>query len=30
MTERNIGEIRVNGRSYRKPERPTVVICYDG
>ncbi len=22
--------IEVNGRSYRLPERPTVVICYDG
>jgi phosphonoacetate hydrolase len=22
--------IRVNGRSYRLPERPTVVICFDG
>src|SRR5947208_7327914 len=30
MTERNIGEIRVNGRSYRKPTAPTVVVCYDG
>ncbi|HEY1361185.1 MAG TPA: phosphonoacetate hydrolase [Xanthobacteraceae bacterium] len=30
MTERSNGEIRVNGRSYRKPAAPTVVICYDG
>ena len=22
--------ITVNGRSYRRPERPTVVICFDG
>jgi hypothetical protein len=30
MTERDSGEIRVNGRSYRKPAAPTVVVCYDG
>src|SRR5262245_66644744 len=30
MTERSIGEIRCNGRSYRKPAVPTVVVCYDG
>jgi phosphonoacetate hydrolase len=23
-------EVSVNGRRYRTPERPTVVICYDG
>ena len=22
--------IELNGRSYRKPRRPTVVICVDG
>lgn len=22
--------IEVNGRAYRKPERPTVVVCFDG
>jgi len=30
MSEGSIGEISVNGRSYRKPTAPTVVICYDG
>src|SRR5258706_3339894 len=30
MTEGSIGAIRVNGRSYRNPTDPTVVICYDG
>lgn len=25
-----MAEIEVNGRRYRTPERPTVVICYDG
>jgi phosphonoacetate hydrolase len=30
MTELRTDEIRVNGRSYRKPTAPTVVICYDG
>ena len=30
MTELRTGEISVNGRSYRKPTVPTVVICYDG
>ncbi len=30
MTDPDNGDIRVNGRSYRKPARPTVVICYDG
>ncbi len=30
MSERSMGEITVNGRSYRKPSVPTVVVCYDG
>src|SRR6266567_3139950 len=30
MTAESNGEIRVNGRSYRKPVVPTVVICFDG
>jgi phosphonoacetate hydrolase len=30
MTELRTGEVSVNGRSYRKPATPTVVICYDG
>jgi phosphonoacetate hydrolase len=30
MTAASNGEIRVNGRSYRKPVVPTVVICFDG
>src|SRR5215467_5924606 len=30
MSEGSIGEISVNGRSYRKPTAPTVIICYDG
>jgi phosphonoacetate hydrolase len=30
VTELRTDEIRVNGRSYRKPTAPTVVICYDG
>src|SRR5262245_8714774 len=25
-----MAEVDVNGRRYRTPERPTVVICYDG
>ncbi len=25
-----MAEVEVNGRSYRTPERPTIVICYDG
>jgi phosphonoacetate hydrolase len=25
-----MAELSVNGRSYRTPERPTVVVCYDG
>ena len=25
-----VGEIQLNERRYRKPERPTVVICVDG
>jgi len=25
-----MAEVSVNGRRYRTPERPTVVICYDG
>jgi phosphonoacetate hydrolase len=25
-----VAEIVVNGRGYRKPERPTVVVCFDG
>ena len=24
------GEIAVNGRRYRLPRRPTVVVCVDG
>ena len=27
---RSMDEITVNGRSYRKPTAPTVVVCYDG
>jgi len=30
MTAAAIGEIRVNGRTYRKPATPTIVICFDG
>ncbi|MBN9439290.1 phosphonoacetate hydrolase [Bosea sp. (in: a-proteobacteria)] len=30
MTMETNAEIRVNGRSYRKPIVPTVVICFDG
>jgi Type I phosphodiesterase / nucleotide pyrophosphatase len=30
MTVQSFGEVRVNGRNYRKPTAPTVVICYDG
>jgi phosphonoacetate hydrolase len=30
MAKGNVNEIRVNGRSYRKPAVPTVVICFDG
>src|SRR5215813_9850771 len=30
MTEESTDGIKVNGRSYRKPTAPTVVICYDG
>jgi phosphonoacetate hydrolase len=30
MSERSMDEITVNGRSYRKPTAPTVVVCYDG
>jgi len=30
MAKGNTNEIRVNGRSYRKPAVPTVVICFDG
>jgi phosphonoacetate hydrolase len=30
MTAPAIGEIRVNGRTYRKPVTPTIVICFDG
>jgi phosphonoacetate hydrolase len=25
-----MAEVEVNGRRYRTPERPTIVICYDG
>src|SRR5262249_27712892 len=25
-----MGEVSVNGRSYRVPERPAAVICFDG
>ena len=25
-----MADVEVNGRRYRAPERPTVVICYDG
>ena len=25
-----MADVQVNGRSYRVPERPTVVICFDG
>src|SRR5262245_25042925 len=25
-----MGEVSVNGRCYRVPERPAVVICFDG
>ena len=25
-----MAEVSVNGRQYRSPERPTVVICFDG
>jgi len=24
------GEISVNGRSYKLPKQPTVVVCIDG
>src|SRR5262245_10103884 len=30
MTEGSTGKISINGRSYRKPTAPTVIICYDG
>src|SRR5262249_14409037 len=30
MTKGTDGDIRVNGRNYRKPLVPTVVICFDG
>ena len=30
MTEESIDEIKVNGRSYRKPTARTIVICFDG
>jgi len=30
MSEGSTGEISINGRSYRKPTAPTVIICYDG
>jgi phosphonoacetate hydrolase len=26
----NVGEITVNGRTYRRPARPVVVVCLDG
>ena len=25
-----MADVSVNGRTYRTPERPTVVICFDG
>ena len=25
-----MGLVEVNGRAYRTPERPTVVVCFDG
>jgi phosphonoacetate hydrolase len=30
MSEGGTSKISINGRSYRKPTAPTVVICYDG
>lgn len=30
MAHGNIDEVTVNGRKYRKPAAPTVVICFDG
>src|SRR5215510_1073939 len=30
MSEGSTGEISINGRSYRKPTAPTVIICFDG
>ncbi len=27
---KTMAEVSVNGRRYRTPERPTVVICFDG
>src|SRR5688572_13761051 len=30
LTPRGTATITVNGRSYRLPQRPTVVVCVDG
>jgi phosphonoacetate hydrolase len=30
VDRRQIGTVSVNGRSYRAPEQPTVVLCIDG
>jgi phosphonoacetate hydrolase len=30
MSEGSTDKISINGRSYRKPTAPTVIICYDG